>query len=60
MSLLFTDLSWVSGQRKLPAKDPHHKIPRVEQIKIATAFFVIKTVAFGIGWLCQRFTRFNI
>lgn len=60
MSLLFTDLSWVSGQRKLPAKDPHHKIPRVEQIKITTAFFVIKTVTFGIGWLCQRFTRFNI
>ena len=60
MSLLFTDLSWVSGQRKLPAKDPHHKIPRVEQIKITTAFFVIKTVTFGIGWLCQGFTRFNI
>lgn len=64
MSLLFTDLSWVTGQRKLPAKDPDHKISLVEQIKITTAFFVIKAVTLASAgfdvFLCQGFTKFDM
>lgn len=64
MSLLFTDLSWVTGQKKLPAKDPDHKISLVEKMKITTAFFVIKAVTLASAgfdvFLCQGFTKFDM